>query len=114
MTPDDDLAALERHARGATQGQWSADLDMFSTEEGIVASICDEKVKMLVKIETGERVLGADPWKDADSVRRDAAWARARASQEMRDAEYIAAASPGVVLALINELRAARRKLGRR
>jgi hypothetical protein len=88
MDKEPDLNHIKQLAQEATQGDWKAELDVFSEEEGIVATICDDKVNMLAIIDT--------------EIKND--WDKARQSQALKDAKYIAAVSPQVVLKLLKKI----------
>ena len=103
------LKQIHERVEAATHGPWTAELDQFSVEEGIVASITDPDITMLVKIDTGLRIEGPNDgsWTAADSNRRDAQWRLARTQQEIKDATFIAAARTDVpaLLAEVARLR---------
>ena len=106
-----DLDRLEQLARGATPGPWSHDLDQFSDEDGPEACITDGTIAMLARIGTDvalpPRLPDHIPFTAERRASLDAAWALAKESQAMRDAAFIAAASPDVVIALVQRVRKA-------
>ena len=109
------IARIRSLCEIATPGPWFAELDMFSSEEGIVACVSDIPNNMIVKLATD---LTIDPgvdgaWTAADSERRDAQWRLARDGQEIRDAYFIAAARDDVpmLLAEVERLRAGLKQL---
>lgn len=87
-----DLATLRALEDEATAGPWTAELDKFNDDEGLVATFTDAKVSFIGKIETdlgvGDFEGRIDQW-HADC-------AAARDCQEMRDAAFIAAAREAV------------------
>jgi hypothetical protein len=103
-----DLDAIEQLARAATPGPYQSDLDMFSMDEGINAIVSNVGTTILFAAETDvmpHRRSDDEPWTAEDRAKRDEQWAKARETQELRDAQYIAAVSPDVVLSLLAELR---------
>jgi hypothetical protein len=111
-----DLDAIEQLARAATPGPYQSDLDMFSMDEGINAIVSNVGTTILFAAETDvmpHRRSDDEPWTAEDRAKRDEQWAKARETQELRDAHYIAAVSPDVVLSLLAELRKLRRDLAR-
>jgi hypothetical protein len=92
MITADELKRLRALCDAATPGPWEADLDVFDAEEGIVACIIDRPISTIIKIETELRIAAADPWTAEDSQRRDDTWKLARAGQEIKDAQLVAAA----------------------
>lgn len=87
-----DLDALAQLARAATPGPWKTDVDQFNEEDGRVVCITDDHIDLLATIGIGDQ---QNPY--------DGQW--------MRDARYIAAASPDVVLALIERIHELQREL---
>jgi hypothetical protein len=106
-----DLAAARAVCEGATEGPWVAELDVFNSEDGIVASVSNARTELLFSAGTD---FGIDttplnaPWTQERSDRRDAEWAKAKESQELRDARFIASARTLLPQALdeISRLRA--------
>lgn len=98
-----DLDELERVARGATPGPWTVDIDIFVEVDGYQACISDPGVTMLAKLAIGVDLhWGAtEEWTSADNEERDRRFEQAKQSHAMRDASFIAAANPTVVLDLI-------------
>lgn len=105
-----DHSTLRKLATAATPGPWEAELDCFSEADKIEAVVSTEGTRMLFSSGTDvplHRQAGAR-WTEDDELKRDAQWAKARETQELRDAQYIAAANPSAVLALLDELDEAR------
>ncbi len=94
--PTDHLTAVRAalaHAGKATPGPWSAELDIFDSDEGIVATISNVGTTMLATIGTDHVTTHAE-W-EADPIaakeKADGQWRQARDEQEMRDAVAIVA-----------------------
>lgn len=98
-----DTAKLRELAEAATPGPWESDCDMFDRDEGIVACVINESVDLLVKIETGIYFPHKENYSAEDYAIRDHAWLEAEASQERKDAAFIAAANPQTVIALLDD-----------
>ena len=82
-----DLDAIEALLTAATPGPWLADLDIFDPDDHeIEACVSNADVRILFTSGTGYT------YGEAPEVERAAAWAAAKASQQMTDARLIAAA----------------------
>lgn len=90
------LDEIRKRAEAATSGPWTADLDMFDMNEGIVACVTDEGVNLLATIATGKLIQVAEPWTEELTRLRDEQWRSARDGQELRDAAFIAHAREDV------------------
>lgn len=115
MTTKTDVVKLRAAAQAATKGPWAANLDVFNDEDGIVACVVDSPITMLVQIGTDiplHHVPDDGRWTAEDDAKRDAQWEKARQSQALRDANYLAAASPDVVLSLLDRLEQLESALG--
>ncbi len=93
--PTDHLATVRAalaHAGKATPGPWSAEMDIFDSDDGIVATISNVGTTMLATIGTDHVTTHAE-W-EADPIaakeKADGQW-RHRDEQEMRDAAAIVA-----------------------
>lgn len=87
MTERPDLDAIEALLTAATPGPWLADLDIFDPDDHeIEACVSNADVRILFTSGTGYT------YGEAPEVERAAAWAAAKASQQMTDARLIAAA----------------------
>ena len=108
MITKQDRQRLRELAHKATPGPWIGELDMFEPGE-IVAVISDKPVNMFATIDSHERFYcPEDPdeyeWTAEHEVQKNAAWKRARESQALKDGEYIAAANPATMTALLDAL----------
>jgi len=104
MTPEQ-LAHLRALASAATPGPWESDLDICDSEEGIVALVFDGEYRLFASLATDVVIKQrGETWTEEDTKRRDEYWRFARSSQELRDAQYIAAANPQAVLALLDRI----------
>lgn len=108
MTIDRDK--LRELASRATPGPWQASVDLFADDEDIRAVVDTPNVDLMFSC--GTDVMphrGGDspsnPWTADDSRKRDEQYAKARESQAMRDAAFIAAARTAVP-ALLDQLEA--------
>lgn len=95
-----DTKKLRELAAKATPGPWKSELDKFEDYE-IVATVADEKVELLACLDA---VSVSAPYQEEDHRE---AWALAKQSQALRDAEFIAACSPSTIVALCDALDAA-------
>ena len=100
MTPEE-LAQDKAICEAATQGPWTADLDMFSVDDGIVALVSDVGTHLLftgstdiLTIVPQKRGLDMDdrPYTADDEAFKNAAWVQAKDSQALKDAIMMAAA----------------------
>ena len=111
MTAPLDLDAAEKLSDSATPGPWIAELDCFDLDDGIDAIVSNEGTTILFKSSTDTPIhRGSGPdgdWTADDSAKRDVQWAKARDTQELRDARFIAAART-LVPDLIRAVREAR------
>jgi hypothetical protein len=92
------VTAIVKRAReameGVTEGPWVAELDVFNGDEGIVASVSNARTDILFTAGTD---FGIDttplnaPWTQERADKLVAEWAKAKVSQELRDARFIAA-----------------------
>lgn len=109
-----DRKALRKLAEAATPGPRKAAVDLFDIDDEIVA-VVDGAGDMLFRCGTGvEPYRGPedpDGWTAVDSVKRDARWKQAHATQAMADATFIAAANPTAVLSLLDEVERLEREL---
>lgn len=99
-----DLDAIEALLTAATPGPWLADLDIFDPDDHeIEACVSSADVRILFTSGTGYT------YGEAPEVERAAAWAAAKASQQMTDARLIAAAPTALreVIAYARALEAA-------
>ena len=95
-----DLDAIEALLTAATPGPWLADLDIFDPDDHeIEACVSSADVRILFTSGTGYT------YGEAPEVERAAAWAAAKASQQMTDARLIAAA-PTALRSLLTYARA--------
>lgn len=84
----------------------TADLDMFSVEDGIVALVADAESTILISIGTDLIVEGppdGEPWTDEHSRKRDEQWIKAKSGREMKAARLIARA-PSLLAELCEEV----------
>jgi hypothetical protein len=118
MTPAE-LAAAKALYESASPEPWTADLDQFSEEDGVVACVSNAATDLLftggpgirtVSPERFEHIEDGAPWTAEDEATRNAAWASARESQDLKDAAFIAA-SRTLVPALIAEVERLRDRL---
>ncbi len=110
---EEDITKLRALAEAATPGPWIAEVDAFDHEE-ISAVVADAKTNLLFTSGCDVSMHHSnDAWSTEDSRLRDAQWEKAKASQAMRDATYIAACSPDVVRGLLDRLRDAQDEISR-
>lgn len=101
-----DIETLRALALKATAGPWSADLDMFDSNEGIVCLVSDPTCELMAILGTDLVIESAEPWTAEAEAAKNAQWRKARETQQLRDAAYIAAANPQAVLALLDRIAA--------
>ena len=91
MTPAE-IANARKLCEAATAGPWSAELDMFR-DNIISACVSDASIEVLAILDTDYEVKAnkEGAWTTQDSLNRDGLWRQARDSQELRDAQFIAA-----------------------
>lgn len=73
---------------------WKHDLDKFDDENGIQACVTDDNIEMLATIATGANYYGGceyDKWTPEMEAEKNAAWSKAKESQALNDAAFIAA-----------------------
>jgi hypothetical protein len=98
------LAEIRAKTEAARPGPWEADADCFDHEKPtIVACVTDKSIGLLVEIDTEIIPDMGD------------SWARARASQDFADAEFIAMARSAIpeLLAEVDRLSKPRRARSR-
>lgn len=110
MITDEQLALWRELEAKATPGPWEGELDQFDPDEGIVATVADPRVHMLASINTdvrGHFVDDASKWTEQDAVTSREQWEKAKQSQALRDAAFIAASRSAVpaLLAEVERLR---------
>lgn len=105
---DRDLAAARELCESATAGPYLADLDMFDNE--IVACISNATTAILFTGGTDCVVPHAQKWTQELQQQSDAAWERAKESQALRDAQFLAA-SGTLVPSLLDDVERLRTEL---
>jgi FtsZ-binding cell division protein ZapB len=104
ITPDQ-LAQWKAAADKATPGPWEHDVYIFESEDPFEACVTNDTLTMIITIPCDvpmHRPIGTE-WKNADFAMRDAQWEKAKHSQAMHDAAFIALAREAVP-ALIAEI----------
>ncbi len=107
MLTDGEMKRLRALCDVATPGPWKADLDIYDSDEGIVADVTNEGVTLLAKIATDLRIERVEPWTHAAETAKKAQWKLARTGQEIKDATLIAAARDALPQ-LLDEIEAQR------